>query len=536
MPSLNELQKTSRIISLKELVQNSKLINKIIEITTEKLNKNKDVVISALMGRNHYAISVIFSYLFLSILQEEYSSKFSKSQNSIIKVLEEEILKYNPANKNTKINKAIEQFDIALENFNNEEGSKNLEKLAKRLFTDNYFKIIRDIEKREAELAKYSSEYLNKIRRKPKEKLTKKEEDDLSHTSKIRQELNKLKNRKLEANLKVKNSGDPWFDLEGLGALIPLLTPKVLSSLGKGSNKDDHITTFLHIPLPDIEDLNEEALNGLNKELTNYTNFILNQGKKTSMDSESFKNRGEELRRTTQDIANLYNQLDFDSSIMQEIQDSFILHGTDKRYNLLEDDSFTAGVLGKSKAREMNIRGAADIVSAIENISYMAELGGITSIDTDWLINAVMNTGSGLVAENLKDPLQNLLSSLAGAIMFDDAALIMSEINKELEKSIHFNHTSIKQIHFYNLNGLFFPLSYILSHTLADLTKVSTDLIGSIKGHGNKVIITNNYQTKEFTDKITKDDWVAEGQAAINASYIKMTFMAGFLDILNNIK
>ena len=33
--------------------------------------------------------------------------------------------------------------------------------------------LIRDIEKREAELAKYSSEYLNKIRRKPKEKLTK---------------------------------------------------------------------------------------------------------------------------------------------------------------------------------------------------------------------------------------------------------------------------------------------------------------------------------------------------------------------------
>ncbi len=536
MSSLNELRKTSRIISLKELVRNSELINKIIEITTEKLNKNKGVVINALIGRNHYAISVIFSYLFLSILQEEYSSKISKQQDSIVKILEKEILNYKSTNKNTKINRAIEQFDIALENFNNKEGLKNLEELAKRLFTDDYFKIIRDIEKREAELAKYSSEYLNKIRRKPKEKLTKKEEKDLNNASKIRQELNKLKNRKLEANLKVKNSGDPWFDLEGLGTLIQLLTPKVLSSLGHGSNKDDHITTFLHIPLPNVEDLNEETLNRLNEELTNYTNFILNQGKESSMDSESFKNREEELQRATQDITNLYNQLDFDGSIMQEIQDSFILHGTDKRYNLLENDSFTAGVLGKSKAKEMNTRNAADIVSAIENISYMAELGGITSIDTDWLINAVMNTGSGLVAENLKDPLQNLLSSLAGAIMFDDAALIMSEINKELERSIHFNHTSVKQIHFYNLNGLFFPLSYILSQTLADLTKVSADLIGSIKDHGNKVIITNNYQTKEFTDKITKNDWITEGQAAINASYIKMTFMAGFLDILNNIK
>jgi PAS domain-containing protein len=361
------------------------------------------------------------------------------------------------------------------------------------------------------------------------EKKKKKLQEDLE--DKQRQLKNKEKTKSnFEKNpLIIKNSGKMWFESEIRTAILPYLYHG-LSYLGTGQNKDDTISIYLQYQLPKIDG---EPIN-MTMNLMDFNDTLKEISRDPKMETDKLMDRSKVILNKIKEINEKERDIIDQVPKKEELRDyfnSFIIHGTNKSYSIFDNlEGFSAGVLGSSKGTGWS-RGSSDIVSGISNICYMAEQGGITKLDQEWLIHAAINCANGLIGEELKlkDPLQNLLSSIAGALMFDDAALIMAEINEKINSELK---TSFKQLHLYNLNGFYFPLSYILQETYDGLSKVKQET-ERVSNRGNQIHIINKYKTKENLP-FTEEAWRQESQEAIDQTAIKMTFMAGFLDVLES--
>lgn len=64
----------------------------------------------------------------------------------------------------------------------------------------------------------------------------------------------------------------------------------------------------------------------------------------------------------------------------------------------------------------------------------MADKGGISFADKNWLIFSAMNCAKHLVGGDLdiQSPLENYLSLIAGALMFEDSDKIMQEVSTKV--------------------------------------------------------------------------------------------------------
>ena len=202
----------------------------------------------------------------------------------------------------------------------------------------------------------------------------------------------------------------------------------------------------------------------------------------------------------------------------------FVEHGTTKEYTFLSNlTGFNAGAIGENDA----------VISAINNIQLMAHKGGISFADKEWLIFAVMNCAKHLIGAeiNIQPTLENYLSLIAGALMFEDADNIMLEVNKKINtKKVN----TIEHIHIYRLNGFYFPLSYILNETWKDLRELDNYLMDA-KHSGNQIHILSKARGTVFKN-VSQDTWIREGQYTLDTTTITMTFMAGFLDVLEKLK
>ena len=175
------------------------------------------------------------------------------------------------------------------------------------------------------------------------------------------------------------------------------------------------------------------------------------------------------------------------------------------------------------------------LISAINNIDLMAEKGGITIRDKEWLIFAAMNCAKHLIGTdfNVQEPLENYLSLIAGALMFEDADMIMEGVKANIAST---TQQSLQHIHIYQVNGYYFPLSYILNLTWESLKELSNFLVEASHS-GNQVHIINKSHWKSFANEnITKETWTKEAESTINSTTITMTFLAGFLDILDSLR
>lgn len=526
--SLLNLMHTMQDFSFSQMNSNKKVLDKITSKIIPVLEEHK---IKLIDGYQLNKIVRLLDFLVLKILQEELSQEISQSRYKNIlsytsKTNFNKVINNNNGKKTFEeiIDETIEKIIPVFDKL------ELLEDLGNNIFADEpkilqakYNEINKDISILEGHASKNK-----KISKKNENKTLEQLYDEQKQ---INKDLEDLPNK----NLKIKNGGSMWFDFEILSVLLPWVENAVYSELGTGSNKDDTVTYYLHYSLPETDDLNFKEMNSkvehLNSLVYKYKQEMKEISENSKMNSTDFKMRAKRILERTEELKKEYDKMNDSYSGLKEIKDAFIVHGTNKRYSIFDStEGFAAGVLGTAKKGWG--RGFADATSAIENITLMAQLGGISDIDSNWLINAAINTASGLIAQDMKDPLEKLLSSLAGALMFDDAALILDEINQQAVTEAA--QVSISQIHLYNLQGFYFPLSYVLQETYNGLIKVQGAIESNYKG--NKITIKNNYQTKNFeNEKISASTWEREGQKALSDTGIKMTFMAGFLDILNNL-
>jgi len=90
----------------------------------------------------------------------------------------------------------------------------------------------------------------------------------------------------------------------------------------------------------------------------------------------------------------------------------------------LNDFGFHGGSLGSG------------LYEQITNINRMAELGGITTADRDWLIFAVMNCGQGLIGASLKPTLESYFSTFASLLMFRSGSELAKQVQQQANNLI----------------------------------------------------------------------------------------------------
>ena len=179
--------------------------------------------------------------------------------------------------------------------------------------------------------------------------------------------------------------------------------------------------------------------------------------------------------------------------------------------------------------------------SVINNITQMYQLGGITAIDAEKILFAVLNCGNAMVGSNIREHLETYLLGGAALMMFDDGFAnsenFLAQMAQEFEGFI-----GQRVVHFYRVGPAYIPASYILDNIVRNLEYVYKDLenqtdFSSIQS-SNKVTIINDVTESIIPDAKSVpqpiDRWTQVSQKTQSSVQITFSFMAGLLDIIEN--
>lgn len=224
--------------------------------------------------------------------------------------------------------------------------------------------------------------------------------------------------------------------------------------------------------------------------------------------------------------------------IIPILKNLFVLEESDKfstTFNTVEN-GFKGGSLG------------AGVEEQVNNINRMLTLGGITPIDANFLISAIMNAGPGMLGYGQKDKIETYLSSIASVCMFTSGAQSIEEYANSLLENVK-QSISTTKIHVFKLGTLTVPLSYILGLMEKGLTECFTLLDNTFQlgGYaGNQVTINN--PVNEANDKISTmyydskndrffyiGDWQATAEAGLPKINLDMAILGSYLDVLDEV-
>ena len=167
-------------------------------------------------------------------------------------------------------------------------------------------------------------------------------------------------------------------------------------------------------------------------------------------------------------------------------------------------------------------------------------------IDYDTFAFLALNLGSNAVAAEALDPLEQYLSLFAGLVMFDDIGNMAKEA---MEKVNLTSGPSVKQIHLYNLNGIYVPASMVLSY-VSDAVKAANLFID--QGHAAQATITAPSSNKAYESwksevqktpsgnvhsigELRPEHWQAVGAESASSTKVKITFLAAFKDFIRSL-
>lgn len=249
-------------------------------------------------------------------------------------------------------------------------------------------------------------------------------------------------------------------------------------------------------------------------------------------------------------IAEAEKQLSNSKQLDKE-HDLFVFHETLKLYSTVETGRGTHAGFG---GRNMNI------LSYIDYLSSASSVGVKNNIDRDILAFFARNLIKGAIAEKEKAPLEHYFSIYAGMIMFDDVIAMAKEAVSQINNSNNVIGGKIRQVHLYNLNGLYVPASMILTYLSDSLNKNNQKIIEDMmrveihtsaidtapaKGKSSKFAekqkkTAKTYNTfinnlKNDSNNLTPSDWDAISAAAVNSTKVQIIFLASFEQFINNL-
>ena len=253
------------------------------------------------------------------------------------------------------------------------------------------------------------------------------------------------------------------------------------------------------------------------------------QAKEFSIEAETerrliyLKKRCIDLKRSMKDSAT-EDQIE---EAVNALKNTIQVSSTVKSYNKYNNnDGFHGGSLGGTVEHQL------------ENIYKMYEYGGISIPNLNWLIFAVYNTGSDMLGAHLKDPIENILSAVAGMLLFDDAGEQALYIRSQLDDKIP--KGSSRFLHLYHLNDFYFPSSYILQLTYNGLIRaydlLKTEAANFSKGastqsnsRGARITINNNVTAPAPGSHTSWEEYFNDNKGSVS---VNIVFLAGLLDIV----
>ena len=198
------------------------------------------------------------------------------------------------------------------------------------------------------------------------------------------------------------------------------------------------------------------------------------------------------------------------------------IHGTVKGYE----------TVGTNIRGLEGFQGASFGANIFEQLSIIQETMGsfITNQDVNWLLFAMINAASQAIGAENKTALENYFSTMIGYLMFNDAQLLMEDVIHERA----YETNGSNDIHLYTINGIYIPNSYILEKTYNALAKIPPDIQSDKEGLRARLHVYKGGPVN-LTPDLTLKEWEATSDLAIQATKLDMHFLAGFLDILENI-
>ena len=315
-----------------------------------------------------------------------------------------------------------------------------------------------------------------------------------------------------------------WLITE-VSELIPIRNGQINVALGSPSIKVDNL--FIETTIEINEDLFAEIEKKTQKAFEDQYSSLENTSKKYYSDDVSTANwlaRQKKLEAYKKELS----QILLEQKNIQDLSESFIVETSDKIYESFgaKANAFDGGSLGPN------------LMSQLTKIDELAATGGMSLGDLDWLRSAIINSHkSTVVGAGMKTSLENYLSMIAVALLFDDGKDIMIQATQNIKQAV--SSTTVNTIHLFFLQGFgYFPLSQVLYSIYNRLSKSSQEIFSIAKGGGAKVKISLKGYPKDLTpyENLSIETWEETGATAESGALINMTFLASFMDILRDLQ
>ena len=237
---------------------------------------------------------------------------------------------------------------------------------------------------------------------------------------------------------------------ERLNVLVNKFLDAFLQTGGSNMGDDSLGAVVINWDTPDYQDeINriDQTLHELDAAMTKFSKIRTDRDKVLGANAAMNK-----------EIENALKNLDQYLEDQDDEQKAFIIHDSDKYYYSIEQGF--EGAYHKQEHRRIGGFGGRTM-SILNYIDTMSNLSQNFGIDYSNLYFVALNLGPYTAGNgtSAQANLEELFTYAAGMIMFDDVAIAVKESLKELSFS------NITNIHLYQLQGLFFPSSYILEQT-----------------------------------------------------------------------
>ena len=313
-----------------------------------------------------------------------------------------------------------------------------------------------------------------------------------------------------------------WLFTEA-SELLPIRDGQINIALGSSSIKVDNLFIETNIEINEalftkLEEKTQNAFKDTYSSLPEHTNFL-----EGDVSTANWLTRQQKLEAYKKDLSRIL----LEQQNIKDLSESFIVETSDKIYESFgaKSHAFDGGSLGPNLA------------SQLAKIDELAASGGMSIGDINWLTSAIINShNSTVIGTGMRQSLEDYLSIIASALLFDDGIQIMQQATQNINQAV--SSSSINTIHLFFLQGFgYYPLSQILYHLYRELTKASTEGMIEAKGGSAKVKISLKGYPPDLTpyEDLTISDWEETGAAAENGALLNLTFLGKFLDILEGL-
>lgn len=326
---------------------------------------------------------------------------------------------------------------------------------------------------------------------------------------------------------KIISNGNAYAEIESMLNFAMSKGSIYASNTGGAGAKPDNLLAYLTIDLSQLDLSDEEVRNALTTIHDQMLELDHSLEKTNTMD---YYKKQQQKWDETEKIIN--EQLLILQKKYKELSQCFIIEDSTKNYTSL----YASQHFGKMNAEFHGGSLGPSISDQMAKINAIYHEGGLSELDTDWLIAVAINAGQGMIARDYKHSLEQYLATFACILLFDDQINIAKEAFDKLKQNTNNIGSSVQKIHLFSLNGGYYPLSFILQLTYDKLQKAYNEAEAIVdSGSGAEITITGFVKEPEPPYRETKmiKQWSNVAQEALKTTKLKISFLTNFMGVLN---